>query len=515
MIPRLRSIGALVAIALAVSSACTLSGGAERPFRPTFEEAQCPDDVGAVILTFVSCGYLTVLEDRQDPEGATIRLFVTKIEPPEGPVEPDPMFTIGYDLAAIPSYASIGPLSQRMSRVTYLMDQRGAGHSEPLLECPEVREVSERMLGARLSDHSARADFLDAVGTCRARLTDEGVHLSAYSLEQSAADIEDLRRALGIERWNIISWGSDSRVIFELLRRFPDGVRSVILHGPQLPQVDPVTEAPAEARDAIAEVAAECAEDEQCDRVYPNLEDAFADAVERLDRDPIAIHVEDSTAAVQAGHPIRVLVDGSAFLRMTRNLISDADLDLVPQLPGTIYAALEGDLALVARALSEDLDICAGYLPNCTLGYTFSHGAFYSTLCRDMVPFVDRQAIRASVAGEPAWVEAYDANPYADVCDVWGVEPGDPEVHEPVTSDVPILIFRGQFDAYSDRDLIDRSLRSLSAAQVVHVAHEGHDIKRDVECYRSVRRAWLDDPTARVEPGRLRRVPPPEFVIQP
>ena len=141
MIPRLRSIGALVAIALAVSSACTLSGGAERPFRPTFEEAQCPDDVGAVILTFVSCGYLTVLEDRQDPEGATIRLFVTKIEPPEGPVEPDPMFTIGYDLAAIPSYASIGPLSQRMSRVTYLMDQRGAGPTGPQLECPEGREV--------------------------------------------------------------------------------------------------------------------------------------------------------------------------------------------------------------------------------------------------------------------------------------------------------------------------------------------------------------------------------------
>ena len=515
MISRLRSIGTLVAIALAISTGCTSSGGAEGPFRPSFAEAPCPDDVGAVILTFVSCGYLTVLEDRQDPEGATVRLFVTKIEPPGGPVEPDPMFTIGYDLAAIPSYASIGPLSQRMSRITYLMDQRGAGHSKPLLECPEVREVSERVLGASLSDPSARGEFLDAVGSCRERLTDEGVDLSAYTLEQSAADIEDLRTALGIERWNVISWGSDSRVIFELLRRFPEGVRSVILHGPQLPQLDPVTEAPAEARHAIAEVAAECAKDERCDRAYPDLEEAFAAVVERLDREPIAVDVEDSTAAVQAGHPIRVLVDGSAFLRMTRNLISDADLDLVSRLPAVIYAALDGDVSSVASALSEDLDTCAGYLPNCTLGYTFSHGAFYSALCRDMVPFVDRQAIRVAVERDLAWADAYGANPYADVCDVWGVEPSDAVVHEPVTSDVPILIYRGQFDAYSDRDLIDRSLRTLTAAQVVHVPYEGHDIKRDVECYRGLRRAWLDEPTSPFEQGCLRRVPPPEFVIQP
>ena len=101
------------------------------------------------------------------------------------------------------------------------------------------------------------------------------------------------------------------------------------------------------------------------------------------------------------------------------------------------------------------------------------------------------------------------------VCDVWGVEPSDAVVHEPVTSDVPILIYRGQFDAYSDRDLIDRSLRTLTAAQVVHVPYEGHDIKRDVECYRGLRRAWLDEPTSSFEQGCLRRVPPPEFVVQP
>jgi pimeloyl-ACP methyl ester carboxylesterase len=513
---RLLSKGALAAIALVlVVPACTSSdGAADGAFRPSFEDAPCPGDVANVILTFVSCGYLTVLEDRAEPEGGTIRLFVTKIEPPDGPVEPDPMFTIGYDLASIPSYASIGPLAQRMSRVTYLMDQRGAGHSEPLLECPEVAELSERMLGSRLSDPSARGDLVDAVGRCRGRLVDEGVDLSAYTLEQSAADIEDLRRTLGIASWNIISWGSDSRVIFEVLREYPGGVRSVILHGPQLPQLDPVTEAPGEARESIAEMAAACAADERCGRYHPDVEEALSQVLERLERDPIEVEVDDSRTAVVAGHPIRVVVDGSAFLRAIRNLISDVDLHRFAEVPALVYAALDGDVSSVARVLSEDVDTCVGYLSNCTI-YRLSHGAYYSAFCHDMAGSVDRSKLTASIDGEAAWASAYGEHPYLEICDVWDVGSDDPAATEPVTSDVPILIFRGQFDAFSDRAAVDRSTRTLPAAQVIHVNNELHDITRDLECYRTIRRAWLDEPTSHVDPGCLRRVPPPEFVIRP
>jgi pimeloyl-ACP methyl ester carboxylesterase len=510
-------MGVLTAIGLVLvaSVACTSSdGGAEGGFRPSFEEVACPDDVANVILTFVSCGYLTVLEDRTDPEGGTVRLFVTKIEPPDGPVESDPMFTIGYDLASIPSYASIGPLAQRMNRVTYLMDQRGAGHSEPLLECPEVSDLSERMVGARLSDPGARGDLLDAVGRCRARLVEEGVDLSAYTLEQSAADIEDLRRTLDIPSWNIISWGSDSRVIFEVLRDFPEGVRSVILHGPEVPQLDPITGAPLQTREAIAEVAAACAEDARCVRAYPEVEEALARALERLEQDPIEVDVEDAKTAIEAGHPIRVVVDGSAFLRVIRNAISDVDLHRLPEVPRMIYAALDGDVSSAASVLAEDLGTCVGYVSNCTI-YPVSHGAYYSALCIDMVRLVDRSTLEASIQGEAAWASAYGENPYLEICDVWDVEGADPTTAESVTTDVPILIFRGRFDAFSDRTVIDRSTRTLSAAQVIHVPNESHDITRDLECYRTVRRAWLDEPTSRVQSGCLRRVPPPEFVIQP
>ena len=504
---RLRSTAAGLATVIAIAYACTSSGGdtegAEGPFRPSFEEATCPDDVAAVILTFVSCGYLTVLEDRADPDGPTIRLFVTKIEPADGPVDPDPMFTIGYDLASIPSYASIGPLAQRMGRVTYLMDQRGAGHSRPLLECPEVTEVAEQVTGARLSDPAARAELLGAVERCRDRLTDSGIDLSAYTLEQSAADVEDLRRALGIPSWNVMSWGSDSRVVFELMRRSPDGLRSVTFHGPQVPQLDAITEAPGDTREAIAEVAAVCAEDRRCNRAYPDLVAAFALAIERLDREPVEVDVEGASRLV--------VVDGAAFVRAIRNLISDSDLAMVPRIPATIDAALGGDVGEVAAFLADDRHACAGYLGDCTLGYAFSHGAYYSALCHDMAPFVDRAALGRAIDDDPAWTNAFGEHPYLEICEVWDVAAGDALVHEPVSSDVPVLIFRGQFDAYSSRTAVDAAAERLSGAEVVHVAYQNHDIKGLIECYRGVRRDWLDRPTEPLDTSCLDGMAPPVF----
>ena len=63
--------------ALLLLASCTESS--EPEFRPTFQQGPCPDDVTHVVLTPVTCGFLTVLENRSEPGGDTIRLFVTRI----------------------------------------------------------------------------------------------------------------------------------------------------------------------------------------------------------------------------------------------------------------------------------------------------------------------------------------------------------------------------------------------------------------------------------------------------
>src|SRR5439155_24217255 len=121
----------------------------------------------------------------------TIRLFITKIEPVGGHPAPDPVVILDGDIGSLPEY---GGLSPHFDRVEYVIDPRGSGHSEPSLACPEVERLATSLLAVPIPDQGTRADLTDAVKTCRGRLTGEGIDLSAYTISEMAADVEDLRR---------------------------------------------------------------------------------------------------------------------------------------------------------------------------------------------------------------------------------------------------------------------------------------------------------------------------------
>src|SRR5450755_4820107 len=93
-------------------------------FRPNFASTPCPDDVTSDVVVAVSCGYLTVLEDRNKPDGRTIQIFVVRIEPPGGTTTPDPVLGLGH-LASQDGYGSMTGAAERTHRIEYLSDPRG------------------------------------------------------------------------------------------------------------------------------------------------------------------------------------------------------------------------------------------------------------------------------------------------------------------------------------------------------------------------------------------------------
>ena len=109
-----------------------------------------------------------------------------------------------------------------------------------------------------ISDPSARSDLVDAVKTCRDRLTSEGIDLRAYTIDEMAADVEDLRQALGIDEWNLQSWTSNARVMLEVMKDYPEHVRTSVLISPEFPQSDPLSEGIAATDYSIDQVAASC-----------------------------------------------------------------------------------------------------------------------------------------------------------------------------------------------------------------------------------------------------------------
>ena len=462
-----------------------------------FAETECPADVASVVVGEVTCGFLTVPEDRTAP-GRDVRLFVTRIEPPEV-LHDDPMFVAGTDLANLPNYGGVAPLAQRVGREVIIMDTRGVGHSEPSLACPEVDAVRETALATATDDAATRTVFLDAVGACHDRLAADGVDLAAYHLSAMATDAEDLRVALEIDEWNVITYGTASRIAFEMLRQAPGHLRSVLLDSPEVPGTDPRALAVDATRAGLSDVLAACAADTACATAFPDAETLMDRALAELADQPVTLSME---AAGQ--EPAQVLLDDALLLRLLRGMVSDGGSSGSFMRPAAVPAVLDGAVAgrldglatTLATTVAGSPTYCLGYQPKCLPQHRVSVGTAYSVLCNDVAPLHDRaDAVRDVAADEPGWAAAYGDNPSLDVCEAWPVATGGGSSHDvdsPVRTDVPVLALVGAFASYTTEALVRDALAGMPSATVVVDPAGGHNVMGS-DCLVSIRGSWLDD----------------------
>jgi pimeloyl-ACP methyl ester carboxylesterase len=499
----------MVTCAALVTTACTGSTSATT-FRPTFASTPCPDDITSVIVVPLSCGYLTVLEDRSGGSHRTIRVFITKLEPAGGNPAPDPVAILDDDIGSWPEY---GGLSPRSDREVYIIDGRGSGHSEPSLACPEVERLAPSLLEVSISDPGARGDLTDAVRACRDRLSGRGIDLSAYTIEQMAADVEDLRRALGIEDWNLQSWNSSARVMLEVMRDHPEHIRTSVLISPEFPQSDPISDSITATAYSVDQLVAACEAQMACDRSFPDVSRVLSEAIARLDAHPETLVDRDSLAAADAGHPLRLFVDGGMLLRIVRAALAFEGGASIGLLPRILDAIRDGhvppSLLTVAGSITSAPPLCVGVSFTCRPQR--SDGAFFSVLCHDELPFVDRDALTSTAVGDPAAGHDFAASPYFDVCDAWDVGSADPSATQAVTSEIPTLFIAGQFDPFSSVPEIRAASQTFPNGHVIVTPWQTTNPNGSLECPRSIRTAWWDHPMSRPDTRCFRQIPPIRF----
>jgi pimeloyl-ACP methyl ester carboxylesterase len=484
----------LIAVGLLVAVACTGgSGDRDRPeptaFQPTYETVDCPDDVLPSIPDFRTCGFVTVPENRSKPAGRTIRLFVVRVEPPSGDPAPDPVLSLGSDLGWRPYYTGIAPLTQRVHREVIILDARGVGHSDPSLSCPEVDRLRLSAPGVSTGDPRLLPTFLDAVTTCRDRLVSDGVDLSAYNLAKMAADVEDVRIALGIDEWNLAIGGTWSTVAFEVMRRYAEHVRTVVFNSPDVPQVDLFSEAVIGIRYAVHELSDACRNASGCRRAFPGLE--------RMLREDL-VHLRRTPARIQAGNKDLTIRD-STTVRLLREWLAVESPATLPSIIHSLHAEASRGDGIVASTIADQLALSLGYAGPGVRPSTFSHGTFYSVVCHDELPFVDRQGLRELAIDEPWFMDAYVDSSYLGVCERWDVGRAASDPHELVTSDVPTLVVVG-VDPFSPLPLVKEAARGLARSWIVEIPTWGHNVfglgVLGSDCARAIRDGWIDDPTS-------------------
>lgn len=498
--------GALAALCLATAcsrtAATTATSGASPEARTgaaSFATVPCPQPnvAGFPELDFpagVQCGYLTVLENRQKPDGRRIRIFVMRAPAVSATPKPDPIVYLSGGPGGAGSFevASMVKHGINAEREVIFVDQRGTHRADPLLACPGWERLMYDSVSQPFASDAMTAADSAAIAECRDQLAATGVDLAAYDTTENAADIAELRVALGIARWDVYGVSYGSKLALTVLRDHPQGIRSVVLDSVSPPTSNIVEKwwaAPASSFEAIF---AACAAQPSCAKAYPDLEARFTKTVQRLDAKPAVVEIED-----ESGAPVTVDVDGFAFVYTLIMLTERADASGIPRL---IADTAHGDVRPVATAYLA----LRGPPEFVGLG---GMGLAMTVFCAEHADLTTEPATLAKAkAALPAFpdrvlrVQPKQGRLFTE-CPIWNVGKAAPAVSAPIVSAVPVLILEGSFDAATAPEWVDLITPDLKNAQVVAFPFTGHSVLGKSRCALAIMDAFLDDPAKRVDPS--------------
>jgi prolyl oligopeptidase len=395
-------------------------------------------------------GELTVPESRRSPSGRTIRLAFVRF--PSTAETPGPPIVF---LAGGPGGSGIeaagGPLfplfmALRAAGDVIALDQRGTGLSRPELPCREAwllpydRPATEEDVVGAAIEHSR---------SCAAALRAGGIDLDAYNVQESADDLEDLRRALGAPKLSL--WGTSygSQLALTAIRRHEASLDRIVLAGVLGP--DQTLRSPREVQAQLAEVGRLAQADPQMGAAVPDLLELMRRVLGRLEREPVTARVDDPIG--KAAVEIRL---GPFDLRwMTAERLGSRDG--IRSLPSLYLAMDRGDFSALARFAFRNRK---GWLGSAVP---------YVTQCASVSSDERLARIRSEEAG--ALLGSVSNLPFPGICRGWEISPLAPELRSPVVSRLPALLISGSLDGRTPPADAEEVRRGLPNG--VHLILEG------------------------------------------
>lgn len=464
---------------------------------PYVEQTECwmelPD--GLVEGENVDCGILYVPEDRTDPNSPTIQLAFAVVYAPGPDVKPDPVIYLagGPGGNAVDEVSGWLDISYLQDRDLILLDQRGTGYSFPSLNCPEIENSEE-----------------DATQACHDRLVSEGVNLQAYNSAENAADVADLRVALGYDEWNLYGISYGTRLALTVMRDHPEGIRSVIIDSVYPPEVNSWEEYGQNTADVFATLFQACAADAGCAAAFPDLESVFYATVDQLNAQP----AEYTGVDPDTGNGVDLSLSGTDLIDRLFQLLYSTES--IPYLPWVISEVANGNYNALNDLESGAIFEQERRRQEPVEDISDSEGMNLSVECQEEVGFLDEDTALANVPTEPATLYDNSINTiratFSD-CQIWGVALGDPVEAEPVVSDIPTLVAAGEFDPITPAKWAESAASHLPNSYFFLFPGGGHGVIDMNDCSRSIMQAFLDDPTQQPDGSCIDAMGPVQWAL--
>lgn len=434
----------------------------------------------------VSCYLIPVDQAYQQTSGKKFSLAVAKVSSLNKTKE----FPLLY-LHGGPGIATLGNLPSYLKSSTWKLmrqkhdlvffDYRATGFSQPDL-CNDLQDSLNAFARTNPTPGAFKEKEVAFYQRCRESLSRQGIELETFSSFQLAADVDAIRQALKIKKWNIYSVSYGTTVALNVIRSFPTGLRSVILDSPfppNAPWVDFVR--PFDTCFKVLEN--NLRQDEATAEQFANLRSNFGKAVNRLNEKPAQLLMK-----VKNDSEVKYNYTGDDFAwSIWSAMLKPKAIPFVPLAINEVANGNDSVLQLWSTAFSS---------PD-------AHGKFSPTqsnaiLCFEGKPQKQEDTREALMKNYPEFA-SFNNGYNIPVCDVWRPDLPSATIFEPVVSKVPVLILAGEYDPVCPPFFGELAAKTLSRSTFMVVPSASHAAINADDCVRNLAYQFISFPEKQLQ----------------
>jgi pimeloyl-ACP methyl ester carboxylesterase len=187
--------------------------------------------------------------------------------------------------------------------------------------------------------------FREGITGAASYFRQQGVDLKAYNTIESANDVDDLRKALGADKLNLVGFSYGTHLGLACIRYHGANLNRVVLIGTEGP--DHTNKLPSTSDVSLKRLAQLAAAAPELEGKVADLVGILREVLTRFEKQPVTVQITDQ----RSRKPVEVKVGkhGLQFLIM-RDLGDTNDL---PIFPAWFYTMHQGDYSILARFLER------------------------------------------------------------------------------------------------------------------------------------------------------------------
>ncbi len=402
-------------------------------------------------------GRLIVRENRGNPKSNLIEIaFVRLKSTAEKPGYPVVYLDGGPGSSAIgisrfPEYMQAFQKLREVGDVI-LLDQRGVGFSKPNLTRISTESLPTDVF---LNKETGVNAFKEKAKSAVEYFRSQGVDILAYNTIESAHDVDDLRKALGAEKLNLVGFSYGTHLGLASIRYHGQNLNRVALIGTEGP--DHTDKLPGTSHKSLERLAQIAAKDAEIGSKMPDLVGTLKRVLDRFEKEPVTVSITDQ----RAKKPVDVKVGKAGLQHLIMRDLGDAS-DL-PIFPLWFYTMDKGDYSILKRFVERRYN-------------QYSAGISVMTVVMDVSSGVSK-ARKAQIEKEAKTALLGDIVnfPISEMGDVIGNPDLGDVYRSPLKTNVPTLFISGTLDNNTQPFQADEVRKTFKSSTHIIIENAGHE----------------------------------------